>query len=140
MCGRFMAMASDCELLVDSSDEQLTHELAQIVATEAWRIEQKFSRYRDDSVLYEIHGAQGQAVSVDDETTGLLNFAAQCHQLSDGLFDITSGILRKVWIFDGSDNIPSSRQVQDLLPMVGWPKLAWQALSTRSRPTHRLAG
>ena len=104
-------MASDCELLVDSSDAELTHELTQIVATEAWRIEQKFSRYRDDSILCEIHGARGRAVSVDEETSGLLNFAARCYQLSDGLFDITSGVLRKAWVFDGSDNIPSSCQM-----------------------------
>lgn len=129
MCGRFVAMASDCELLVDCRDEKLTRKLTQIVATEAWRIEQKFSRYRDDNVVHEIHGAQGRAVRVDEETTGLLNFAARCYQLSDGLFDITSGILRKAWVFDGSDNIPSPQQVQDLLTLVGWSKLAWQAPS-----------
>ncbi len=127
MCGRFTAMASDCELLLDSNDKKLAHELTQIVAAEAWRVEQKFSRYRDDSVLHEIHSARGRAVTVDEETTGLLNFAAQCYQLSDGLFDITSGILRKAWVFDGSDNMPSSQQVQDLLPLIGWSKLDWRA-------------
>ncbi len=127
MCGRFLAMASDCELLVDSSDEKLARQLSQIVAAEAWRIEQKFSRYRDDSIIHKIHGAQGRAVAVDEETTALLNFAEQCYQLSDGLFDITSGILRKAWLFDGSDNIPSRQRVKDLLPFVGWQKLDWNA-------------
>ena len=50
--------------------------------------------------------AGGHAVIVDDETAGLLDFAARCHALSDGLFDVTSGVLRAAWRFDGSSRLP----------------------------------
>jgi thiamine biosynthesis lipoprotein len=46
--------------------------------------------------------------------------------LSDGAFDITSGVLRRVWQFDGSDNVPAAEEVAKLLPLVGWPKVVWR--------------
>lgn len=98
-----------------------------IVAQEAWRIEKKFSRYRDDSVLAWIHRNRGLQVAVDSETSALLDFSQHCFDISGGLFDITSGILREAWRFDGSDRIPSAQAVARLLPWVGFEKLTWDA-------------
>ena len=89
-------MASPCELLVEAVDAITANRLASITFQEAKRIEQKFSRYRDDNIVYQINHAQGKTIEVDDETALLLNFADQCYQLSDGLFDITSGVLKKI--------------------------------------------
>ena len=64
------------------------------------RIEAKYSRYRDDSVTTRINRAAGGApVTIDAETAALLRYAEQCHAQSGGLFDITSGVLRRVWDF-----------------------------------------
>jgi thiamine biosynthesis lipoprotein len=119
-------MASPCELLVEAVDAITANRLASITFQEAKRIEQKFSRYRDDNIVYQINHAQGKTIEVDDETALLLNFADQCYQLSDGLFDITSGVLRKVWTFDGSDRTPTNKQIKAVLPLVGWQKVSWQ--------------
>jgi len=119
-------MASPCEVLVDTRDYVLAKKLVHIAANEAWRIEQKFSRYRNDNVLYHIHHASGARVKVDNELALLLNFADQCYQLTDGMFDITSGVLRRAWTFDCSDNIPTQQQVDDLRPRIGWEKVSWQ--------------
>jgi thiamine biosynthesis lipoprotein len=124
--GRFTAMASPCEVLVEGVGEPLAAELAAAAETEALRIERKFSRYRDDSVIASIHAARGRAVEVDTETADLLDYAATCHALSGGLFDITSGVLRAVWRFDGSDRVPEAAAVQALLPLVGWTHVQWQ--------------
>jgi thiamine biosynthesis lipoprotein len=123
--GHFDAMASRCEVLIDTRSEGLAQNITQIVATEVKRIEQKYSRYRDDSIVHRINS--GVAVEVDEETTRLLDYAQQLYQLSDGLFDITSGVLRRVWTFDGSDNLPSPEEVEALLPLIGWNKVKWQA-------------
>lgn len=125
--GMFKAMASPCEVLIETNDSELASRVSEIVANEAWRIEQKFSRYRDDNILYKIHHANGEKIEVDEELSLLLDFAQQCYELSDGLFDITSGVLRKVWRFDGSDNIPSHKQCQALLNNIGWDKVTWQS-------------
>lgn len=125
--GSFTAMASPCEVLIETDNSALASDISKIVADEAWRIEQKFSRYRDDNILYKIHHANGEKTKVDDELSLLLNFSQQCYELSEGLFDITSGVLRRAWTFDGSDNVPTREQCEALLKNVGWDKVTWQS-------------
>ena len=132
--GEFSAMASPCQLLLDGGDEVSARYLAGLVHDEARRIEQKFSRYRSDNIIHEINTAAGKFVSVDDETVLLLDFANQCFELSDGLFDVTSGVLRQAWTFDGSDRLPASSDVTNLLQRVGWEKVKWQAPAIRLQP------
>ena len=124
--GKFTAMSSPCEILLDHSNLDLAHAQVQAAAQEAARIEQKFSRYRTDNIVYALNHADGKAVQVDEETAHLLNFAATLHTLSDGLFDITSGVLRRVWKFDGSDNIPQPADITKLLPLIGWQHARWE--------------
>lgn len=125
---RFTAMASPCEVLVEGDDRRLTAMLGATARTEVLRIEHKYSRYRDDSVIAAINATarSGGELEVDAETADLLDFAARCHALSDGAFDVTSGVLRRAWRFDGSDRLPTAEAVAALLPLIGWPKLRWQ--------------
>lgn len=125
--GRFSAMAGPCELIMDLDDRSQAVHLLSIAQREALRIEQKFSRYRDDNIIYRINHANGCAVMVDAETGLLLDYADKCYQLSKGRFDITSGVLREVWRFDGSDNVPTPEAVSAVLTRVGWDKVAWTA-------------
>lgn len=125
--GRFKAMASPCELLVDTRDRELAQGLSNIAQQEAQRIEHKFSRYRQDNIIHEINNSHGRPVEVDAETSRMLDYAQQCYSLSAGKFDITSGILREVWHFDGSDKLPQADQVAAVLTRVGWPNISWQA-------------
>lgn len=124
-CLRFDAMASPCEVLVASKDNKLALTLGKLVADEVWRIEDKYSRYQATSVCSAINNSGGQALAIDQETYLLLNFADTCYQLSDGVFDITSGVLRQVWQFDGSDNIPHDNDVQKSLENIGWHKIVF---------------
>jgi thiamine biosynthesis lipoprotein len=119
-------MACPCEVLIDTDDASAARRAAEAVAGEAWRIERKFSRYRGDNVVHAVNHAAGKPVEVDEETARLLDFAAQCHELSDGLFDITSGVLRRVWRFDGSDRLPEPAAVHEVLKLVGWDKVRWK--------------
>jgi FAD:protein FMN transferase len=120
-------MASPCEVLVDIGDRALALQLAGLVAQEAWRVERKYSRYRDDSVLAWIHGLRGLPCVLDAETAALLDFAWQCFEMSDGMFDITCGILRRAWKFDGSDRVPDQATVAALLPSIGLDKVRWDS-------------
>jgi len=123
--GHFKAMASPCEILIDTQDKSLAKKLTKIAETEASRIEQKFSRYQKNNIIFKINNSHGQAVEVDDETADLLDYANTCYELSDGLFDITSGVLGEIWYFDGSDQLPANEQVSALLKYVGWKKVNW---------------
>jgi thiamine biosynthesis lipoprotein len=120
-------MASPCEVHVAAGERELAERILALAAGEAARIEAKFSRYRRGNVVHAINTAQGRTVRVDDETARLLDYAAQLYDLSDGKFDVTSGVLRRAWRFDGSDRVPSREAVEALLPIVGWDKVHWSA-------------
>jgi FAD:protein FMN transferase len=97
--------------------------LVQAVADCAWRIEDKFSRYRPGNIVYAINTSGGAAVTVDEETANLLDFATKLTELSQGRFDITSGVLRCAWTFDGGSCVPMQAQIDELLSAsagTGW--------------------
>jgi len=124
--GRFTAMASPCEVLIDLDDEAECRRLARLAAAEAQRIERAWSRYRDDNIIHAINTSGGRPVTVDPETAQMLDLAARCHELSGGRFDVTSGALRRAWRFDGTDRIPAPDEVRALLPLVGWRRVRWE--------------
>jgi thiamine biosynthesis lipoprotein len=124
--GRFSAMASPCELLIETQDCMLANHLTSLAYSESKRIEQKFSRYLPNNVMAKINNSQGKPVTIDDEIFRLLEFAKRCFELSDGLFDITSGVLRRAWKFDGSDNLPTPNAVKALMPYIGWQKVQYK--------------
>jgi FAD:protein FMN transferase len=123
---RFKAMGSPCELQLYLQDSQASA-LGQGAQDEIMRLERKYSRYLSDSVTSRINASagSGRAIEVDEETAGLLDYADIIYQQSEGLFDISSGILRRAWNFK-SNQLPSQTQIDQLLPLVGWRKLDWQ--------------
>lgn len=124
--GRFHAMGSPCEFVCEVPKRADALELSALVAAEAWRIEDMFSRYLGGNIIAKINSAAGRAVEVDEETADLLDFAVTLYDLSEHRFDITSGVLRRVWRFDGGDRIPSRQSVEDTLSSVGWHRVDWQ--------------
>jgi len=121
--GLFEAMASPCEVLVETQDIALAKTLTRMVAEETWRIQDKYSRYDQNSFLSKLNQNCGSVVTIDEESYQLFKFADDCYQLSDGLFDITSGILSRIWRFDGGNTVPSQDEISALLPAVGWQKV-----------------
>ncbi len=120
-------MASRCEVLVDADPSALPLQDLRVLVdraiAEVGRIEARFSRYRGDSIIGRINAAAGGApVAIDAETDALLDFAQVMHDDSDGLFDITSGVLRRVWNF-ASGRPPSQREIDAVLPSIGWHKV-----------------
>jgi thiamine biosynthesis lipoprotein len=131
---RFSAMAGPCEILVRCKDKSEADHLASLSFSETRRIEQKFSRYRDDNIVYDINNSNGEPVDVDEETARLLTYAGECYRLSDGLFDITSGVLRQAWTFKGKEIEPDTRLIKRLLKRVGWDKVTWDGRCLRLHP------
>ena len=127
----YHAMASVCQVLLDAADWQQAAQVATQLAQETWRIEQKYSRYRSDSVIGHIHQQTECWVKVDAESARLFDFAETLYQLSEGMFDISSGVLGKIWRFDGSDQLPSQAQIDTLLPYIGWHKVQWDSAEQR---------
>jgi len=134
---RFTAMGTPCEVQVETRDSRLATRLARIGEAEARRIEEKYTRYKPTGVVWAINNAGGQPIEVDEETAGLIDYAAQVHALSEGRFDVTSGVLRRAWKFDGSDRVPEPEQVAALMPLIGWARLIGSARASPCRRAWR---
>jgi FAD:protein FMN transferase len=135
---RFGVMACEADIRLAGLPEAQARSLAEQAVAEARRIEHKFSRYRADSVVSRINAAAGtgQFTEVDDETAHLLGFADQLWRLSDGLFDITSGVLRRAWNFKAAC-LPEPDALEALRPLIGWQQVDWQpAQPGRSARVH----
>jgi thiamine biosynthesis lipoprotein len=122
----FQAMGTVCHLRLCAPGEAAAAAAAQLAIDEVRRLEAKYSRYRPDSIVSRINASAGtgERIAVDPETAGLLGFADKLHEASEGRFDITSGILRRVWDFKAA-RVPSAEAVAALLPDVGWPLADW---------------
>jgi FAD:protein FMN transferase len=124
-------MASPCELLLEGQGEAALRRGAAAAIAEVRRIESKFSRYLPHSVVSRINAAAGgEPLDVDAETASLLDFAASLWASSDGLFDATSGVLRRAWDFTAR-RLPQAGQIELLLPLVGWQQVEWNGARIR---------
>ena len=118
----FRAMGSPCHVTLYARSHSAAMMAGTRVEQEVRRIESLFSRYLEDSALScfnrEAHGVDGYLM--DEEMAGLIDYATTCHQQSEGKFDITSGILRQAWRFDGSTiQLPDRDHIASLLPAIG---------------------
>ncbi len=129
---RFDAMASSNEIVVAGMAADEAHAALRAAAAEVNRIEAKFSRYRADSSISRINALAGSdfPTTVDAETAGLLDFSGRLFELSDGLFDITSGPLRRAWDFRSS-RVPSQAELTPLLALIGWRQVEWDGRQVR---------
>jgi len=120
-------MGSLCELQLYEACEGAADPVLRAATEEVERLERKYSRYRDESLASRINRSAGDpaGLRVDDETAALLDYAQTSFQQSEGLFDITSGILRRVWDFKAG-RLPRQQEIDALLPRIGWDKVGWQ--------------
>lgn len=116
-------MGSRCEIRLAAADAASARRLAALAIAEVTRIEHKYSRYRDDSILSQINRAAGHhAIACDGETSALLDYADAVYRASQGRFDISSGVLRQAWDFRRAQ-LPRAEQLTALLALVDWRRV-----------------
>lgn len=128
---RFTSMGSPCDIRIMAVEQQLGAYVLEQAVKEVQRLNDKYTRYRLDSVTSQINQSAGSGHFnvLDAETKAIINYADVCYQQSDGLFDITSGVLRKAWNFKAQQNnetLPSQESINELLDLVGWEKVLWK--------------
>ncbi|MCB1741531.1 MAG: FAD:protein FMN transferase [Gammaproteobacteria bacterium] len=123
---RFKAMGSPCEIRLYAPNAKTARAIQAAGMADIDRLEGRYSRFDRYSLLSEINrvAAQGGSLCVDPETAALLDYARTCHEQSDGLFDITTGALQRLWRSD-ADGLPEADMVQRLRERVGWQHLCW---------------
>ena len=129
----FQAMGGPAELQFYTVSQEEAHAIGQLTKEEVQRIEEKYSRYRPDSIVSRINASAGKdALEVDEETASLIDYAQTTYEQSDGLFDITSGIFRRVWNFK-EKHIPLQKDIESILSLVGWEHVEWDRPFIRLR-------
>lgn len=123
-------MGCPCHIYLIGNDEQRLRDIAQTAQNYVYQLERKYSRYLENSVITKINAAAGTGnpISIDQETKALLDYADNCFKQSEGLFDITSGVLRRAWDFK-RQRIPEQTKIDALLPLIGWHKVKRTAYS-----------
>jgi thiamine biosynthesis lipoprotein len=117
---QFLAMGGQNELRLYADNKEYAREIAKNAIDEILRIEKTYSRYRPESLMSQINSLAGKsAVSIDAEAVHLFQVADYWHQTSNGLFDISSGVLRKIWDF-ASGIPPSDLKIKEYLKLVNW--------------------
>ncbi|HXL85098.1 MAG TPA: FAD:protein FMN transferase, partial [Casimicrobiaceae bacterium] len=129
----FSAMASANELQIWADAETDARCGADAAIADVLRIEAKYSRYRDDSVITRINREAGRAeIPIDAETAALLRYADQCYRLSGTLFDITSGALRRAWDFRRTPpRLPTGAELEAAVSAIGWSNVEWSEHAIR---------
>lgn len=123
-------MGGPCRLRLDTVSSAQADPAIGLAVAEVRRLESKYSRYQPESLASRINHSAGSRdpVAIDEETAGLLRYADTLYRESGGLFDLTSGVLRKAWDFGGG-SLPEASAVQALLPLVSWPQVQWDGES-----------
>lgn len=116
-------MGCPCEIRLLADSAEAAEQTARACSREALRFERKYSRYLDTSITSIINRSAGKSVTpIDSETFGLLQYAGVCYQQSNGLFDITSGVLRQVWN-KNRQTLPEQQELDQVTRRIGWHKV-----------------
>jgi len=114
-------MGGPARLAIDSANASKHEHMALGVDNLLKQLERRYSRYDPTSLvsLINARAGSGEATELDTEAETLFDFAGQLWEASDGLFDITSGVLRRAWDFR-MGSIADPERIEALLPLVGW--------------------
>lgn len=123
----YEAMASPCEILLRNLDPDFCNQIAKKAYLETKRIENKFSRYITGNLVDRMNNNHGQPVQIDQECFKLLEYAKNLFEISDELFDITSGVLRKGWKFHPDSIPPTKNEINLLKKHIGFDRLSYDA-------------
>jgi len=123
----FFAMGSPCALSLHDRAQGDAARVAEGAIAEVRRIERRYSRYIAESLLSRINrvAKAGNSICVDSETADLIDHAFTAHARSDGLFDVTSGLMRQIWN-DEIETIPRETEITAMLGRVGLDKVLWR--------------
>jgi len=122
---RFKAMGTNCEILFRANSEQQADQFRQEAMEWVKNFEQRYSRYKDDSLIGRINTAAGkEAIPIEEEDARLFEICDQMHFLTQGLFDPTTLPLSRIWNFKAPQpQVPGKEIIEKALSKVGWKRV-----------------
>jgi FAD:protein FMN transferase len=121
--GKFKALGTVCEVQLYAENVEIAQNIFHSVVKKVEDFEGLYSRYKSNSWLSKLN-AQGylRPFKLDNEKHNLLKCAKYWWEKSDGLFDPTSGVLRKIWNLK-AERLPTIGEVKKALSFIGFERV-----------------
>ena len=118
-------MGSAFEFVVVAEDAQHGARLLKQCADEVRRIEHLLTEFNEGSETGRINRAAGcEPISVSAETYDLIHRCQNLSKLTNGAFDISSGLLKKLYHFKcGTFELPTGEAIRESLRRTGYRKI-----------------
>lgn len=119
-------MGSAFEFVVLADDYEAGEVLLDAAVEEVKRIEFLLTEFSETSQTSLINrNAGGKPVEVDPEVYDIIKRCKQISAITQGAFDITSGVLKKMYNFKGQQFVmPTEAEIKDALTRVGYRDIA----------------
>ena len=84
--------------------------------------ENKFSFYRQGSQIWKFNNSEVDSLYIDEELKEILSISSKLFQKTNSQYDITIGVLSKIWDFD-KGIIPSNEEIKKAIQATDFGKL-----------------
>lgn len=122
---RFRAMGTDCQLIYRGPSRKQA--VAFRDAAVAWvaDFENKYSRYREDSLISAINRAAGADwIETDAELESMFALCDHYHWSTGSVFEPTALPLQRLWNYQAEQpRIPADDEIETALKLVGWHRV-----------------
>lgn len=121
--------------LYDSSDKEILEKCKELCQT----YDKLFDKNNEESDIYKINHAKGNAVTVSDDTITLLEEGIYYSKLSNGAFDITIGAVSNLWDFKSDAHIiPENTEIEAAKAHVDYNTIVIQNNTVRLEDPHSM--
>lgn len=122
---RWHALGTTCELQFVCEDPARAVAYQEAAVNWVANFENRYSRFRPDSLLSRINAAAGQgSVQVDAEMEQMLDVCAALNDMTEGILDATALPLMRLWDYRSAQpRIPTEKEIAAARQLVGWKKV-----------------
>ncbi len=119
------ALGTECRLQIVARDTAAATAFGAEAQQWVARFEQRYSRFLPSSEVSRINAAAGKSwVEIDEEMSQMLDLAGSLHFMTQGVLDVTSLPLLRLWDFRApTPRIPSDAAIAEARKRVGWAKV-----------------
>ncbi|MFO1449965.1 MAG: FAD:protein FMN transferase [Opitutaceae bacterium] len=119
------ALGTSCAIQFACAEQARADAFGQAAMAWVAQFEQRYSRFRPDSLVSRINAAAGRSwVEVDAEMEQMLDLSGSLHFMTQGILDVTALPLLRLWNFKGPDpRVPTETEVAAARRCVGWGKV-----------------
>ncbi|PTY06181.1 FAD:protein FMN transferase [Opitutaceae bacterium EW11] len=120
------ALGTECVLMFATDDPRQAEAFQRAAVQWVTDFEQRYSRFRPDSLVSRINAAAGVApVEVDAEMDRMLDLCELVFRTSEGLIDPSALPLMRAWDYKAAQpRIPTQAEIDAARRLVGWRKVA----------------